>query len=122
MSNIKFNYLYRDGSNYTSWAEIVFGNPNDLSLLYVDKNLRSFFEQDGLFIASRIRIPEVFLYLKGSITEFDHCYHEFFSVESSDEIPTDSRTINTFLGQVKLEAKIGWRAFDPLTRYLLHHV
>jgi hypothetical protein len=24
MHNIKFNYLYRDGSNYKKWAEVVF--------------------------------------------------------------------------------------------------
>ena len=32
MVSIKFNYLYRDGSNYKSWGKVVFRNPEQLAL------------------------------------------------------------------------------------------
>ena len=84
MSNIKFNYLYRDGSNYKSWGEVVFANPKNLATNEVDKKLVNAFLPDKLFIASQISIPEKFLFLDGKLEKYDHCYHEFDCVEIWD--------------------------------------
>jgi len=61
MSNIKLHYLYRDGSNYKKWADIVFLNPDNLPAEVVTRGLREGFLEDGIFIAHQVRIPEVFL-------------------------------------------------------------
>lgn len=118
---IKFSYLYRDASNYKAWGEVVFDNADDLPLEEVETRLRKAFEVDGIFVAHQVHIPEIFLYADGSLTEADHCFHEFSRVEFSEEPPSDkdSRTIKAFVKQVELESLRGWEAFNPAERLLL---
>ena len=115
MDNVKFIYLYRDGGNYKKWAEVVFSNPDKLSVESITRALRRSFLQDGLFIARQIRLPEAFLFGRGEATSDDHCFHEFDHIEPSPELPNDSpaRSISAFLAEVENEAKRGWKAFDP---------
>lgn len=118
MNNIRFNYLYRDGANHKSWGEIVFANPDGLSLYEIEKRLINGFVSDAFFIADQISIPEKFLFLNGKFTNFDHCYHEFDSVEFCNEEPTDNlnRSITGFLENAELASQYGWKAFDILDR------
>jgi len=118
MNSIKFNYLYRDGSNYKSWGEVVFSNPKQLRLGEIEKRLIDAFMSDKLFIASQVSIPEKFLFLNGKFTQYDHCYHEFDSVEVCRESSSDSleRTIIDFLQDVEVVSKLGWKAIDILDR------
>ena len=120
MSNIKLHYLYRDGSNYKKWADIVFLNPDDLPAEIVTDGLREAFLEDGIFIAHQVRIPEVFLAADDQLTFDDHCFHEFASVESTSDAPNDlcQRSIRAFMEEVAREAKRGWCAFDPRDRLL----
>jgi hypothetical protein len=120
MRNIKFHYLYRDGSNYKKWADIVFLNPDNLPTGVVAKGLRKAFLENGIFIAHQVRIPEVFLAAEDQLTFDDHCFHEFASVENTSDTPNDPcrRSIREFMEEVAREAKRGWRAFDPRDRLL----
>ncbi len=115
MSNIKFSYLYRDAGNYKKWADIVFCNPDGLTLEAVTKTLKGAFMQDGLFVAHQVRVPEMFFFSRGNATSDDHCFHEFSAVEASLEDANDpcSRSISEFIAEVQREAKRGWGAFDP---------
>ena len=63
MNKIKFNYLYRDGSNYKSWGDVVFSNPEQLALNEIESKLVAAFLPDRLYIASQISIPEKFLFV-----------------------------------------------------------
>ncbi len=118
MNSIKFNYLYRDGSNYKSWGEVIFSNPENLTVNEIEEKLLRCFLPDKQFIASQISIPEKFLFANGDFTKDDHCYHEFDCVELCEEEPTDSleRTITNFLLEVETASKQGWKAFDILDR------
>ncbi|MBK9924326.1 MAG: hypothetical protein IPP66_03460 [Anaerolineales bacterium] len=118
MSNIKFVYLYRDGANYKSWGDIVFPNPDELSLEEIEDRLNAAFLVDRLFIAHQISIPEKFLFLDGKFTKVDHCYHEYDHVEFCKEKPTDNlnRSISYFLNDVELIAQQGWKEFYVLDR------
>ncbi|MBI5351274.1 MAG: hypothetical protein HZB50_01410 [Chloroflexi bacterium] len=118
MNNIKFNYLYRDGSNYKSRGETVFSNQENLTLNEIDKRLVYAFLPDKQFIASQISIPEKFLFENGEFTKSDHCFHEFDCVEICQENSTDvlDRSITDFLKDVELVSKHGWKAFDILDR------
>jgi hypothetical protein len=118
MDNIKFNYLYRDAGNYKKWAEVVFSNPDGLTLESMTAALRDAFLQDGLFVAHQIRLPETFLATEGNATSDDHCFHEFDAVEISLEVPNDShsRSISQFIAEVEREAERGWMVFDPHER------
>ena len=116
MNNIKFNYLYRDGSNFKSWGQVIFSNSENLAIKEVEAKLLNAFLPDKLFIASQISIPEKFLFANGKFTKHDHCYHEFDCVEICQEKPTDDleRSITDFLKAVESTSKHGWIAFDIL--------
>lgn len=118
MQKIKFTYLYRDSSNYKAWGEIIFSNLEKLSLEEIDLRLRKGFDTDGIFTANQVQVPEIFLFANGNITSDDHCFHEFYSVEVTEELPNDQlgRSIKVFVEQVELESKNGWRAFNPAER------
>ena len=118
MSSIKFYYLYRDGANYKSWGEVVFTNPDRLTLGEIRTRLITSFLPDRLFLAHQISITEKFLFLDGKFTNYDHCYHEFDNVEFCQEYPTDrlNRSITEFLKDVEAASKQGWKAFDILER------
>jgi len=118
MSNIKFVYLYRDGANYKSWGEVVFTNPDQLTLDEIENRLVDAFLQDKLFIAHQIFIPEKFLFVSGKSTKFDHCYHEFDAAEICEEKPTDNlnRSVTDFLKDVELTSQQDWKEFDVLDR------
>ena len=115
VSNVEFSYLYRDGGNYKKHGRVVFSNPDNISSESADKNLRQAFLEDGLFIASQVRIPEVFLHVEGGFSSDDHCYHEFDCLRLT-AIPVDDthrRSISEFLVEVTQEARRGWQVFDP---------
>src|SRR5271170_5555667 len=102
MHNIKFNYLYRDGSNYKKWAEVIFSNHDGLTEDTVARELQSAFLVDGLFVAHQVRIPEVFLWSEDQLDPDDHCFHEFAGVEPTTDFPNDAhgRSIREFLAEV----------------------
>ncbi len=116
--NIKFKYLYRDAGNYKSWGEVIFTNTEDFSLDQIEKRMKQAFEQEILFTADQINIDELYF---ETFNDDDHCYHEFYSVELTDEKGTDSlnRTIKKFIEQVEVESMHGWRVFDPKDRYIV---
>jgi hypothetical protein len=118
MKNIKFLYLYRDGGNYKSRAEVVFSNPAGRSPTSITEEIQGAFMQDGLFIAHQVRVPEAFPYLYEELTVDDHCFHEFDSVEITTDAPNDryGRAISEFLTEVTRESLAGWHAFDPYDR------
>ncbi len=118
MDNIRFCYLYRDGSNFKSWGEVLFSNPETLSVAEIEEKIIQAFLPDKLFIASQVSIPEKFLFANGKYTEYDHCYHEFDCLEICVDEPTDSanRSISEFLQDIEIARKQGWKAFDILER------
>jgi hypothetical protein len=118
MNNVRFSYLYRDGSNYKKWGEIVFSNPKGISDESVSKKLRKAFLSDGLFVAHQVRVPEVFLAAENQLTEDDHCFHEFDSVKITFDPPDDrhGRSIGDFVAEASHAAQRGWQAFDPRGR------
>jgi len=120
MSNVKLHYLYRDGSNYKKWAEVVFSNADDLHADVITRVLRDAFLEDGLFIAHQVRMPEVFLAAEDELTFDDHCFHEFASVEVTADAANDAcrRSIREFMEEAAREAERGWRAFNPQDRLL----
>lgn len=118
-SNIKFRYLYRDGSNFKRWGEIVFANPSKISSYQMARILRKEWGEGGLFVAHEIRIPEVFLYDRGTANADDHCFHELFDVQASHEPQTDEhgRTTDQFITEVRRKSGM-WEVFDPFERWL----
>ena len=119
-SFVKFNYLYRDAGNYKSWGEIIFSNPDDLNLEEIDRRLRLGFDQEILFVAHQINVPEVFLYAEQNLNDDDHCFHEYDSVEVIElcDSETDKRSIKQFLEQVDFASTSGWEVFNPMNKII----
>ena len=113
--NIEFQYLYRDGGNYKKHGRVVFSNPDQLAPELAGTALEKAFLTDGLFIASQIRLPDVFLYSDGGLSCDDHCYHEFSSIRATPDVANDedARSISEFLVEVIKAAERGWTLFDP---------
>lgn len=113
MNNIKFNYLYRDGGNFKSWGEVIFSNPEKMTVNEIEIELLNAFVPDNQFIASQIAIPEKFLFENGKFTNCDHCFHEheFDCVEICQENSVDDSefSISDFLKKVELVSKQGWK-------------
>lgn len=115
MDNIEFTYLYRDGGNYKKHGKVIFSNTGCQQAEFVSERLKRAFLEDGLFIASQIRLPETFLYAKGALSADDHCFHEFDAITLTNEVCNDPyrRSISDFIAEVEIEAAHGWRVFDP---------
>ncbi len=111
-SNIKLNYLYRDGSNCKKEGAVIFANPAMIAPAAVAYRLEKACDKGMHFIAGQVGIPEVFLF-GGDETLFiegvDHYYHELCGIEVTDEEPTDERPITRFLKEFAAVSQAGWQ-------------
>jgi hypothetical protein len=112
--DIKFVYLYRDGSNYKKWGEVVFASVGKPNMDELCEQVTGSLDGGELFIASQIRVPEVFLWRDTGIDVDDHCFHEFDKFELTAEKSTDQfgRTIQQFVHEIRLASQAGWRCFE----------
>ena len=97
--NTRFNYLYRDASNYKSWGSVVFRSGIDDIL---SARLSAALESTEFFIADQIRIPEVFL-PDWPLEQDDHCWHAYSDTELTGDAADDphGRTIEEFVVEVE---------------------
>lgn len=95
INNIKFNYLYRDAGNYKEFGETIFTNQESKSLQEIELAIRKNLIEGEFFIPEKWNILR--LTFDSYSPELDHDYHEFESVEVTDENPTESIDITTFL-------------------------
>ena len=98
MPNIRLNYRYRDYANYKNHGEIVFTNPDMFSLEQIDATLRTHLLDDEYFYASRWGVKD--LHFEKYDDELDHPYHEYTSVELTEEIATEDITMTELLEKV----------------------
>ncbi|MEO7211667.1 hypothetical protein [Mucilaginibacter sp.] len=83
MPNIKFNYLYRDAGNYKNYGSVVFANPDNISLLDLEIFIRANLIEEQWFYNHLWHVPD--LHFGTWDNELDHTYHEFESIEYTDE-------------------------------------
>ena len=112
--NTRFNYSYRDASNYKAWGSVVFRSGIDGAL---SARLSTTLESAEFFIADQIRLPEVFL-ADWPLDLDDHCWHAFSDTELTNDAPDDAhdRTIEEFVKEVERASREGWKVFDPMRR------
>lgn len=93
--NIELTYLYRDAGNYKLFEEIIFENPDNLSLKLIDKTIRTNLIDNEFFIPEKwgLKKPAFLTY----ISDLDHDWCEYLHVNSSNETPTSKLTILEFL-------------------------
>ncbi|HEY4323170.1 MAG TPA: hypothetical protein VGN20_04270 [Mucilaginibacter sp.] len=98
MPNIKFNYLYRDGSNYKRFDYVIFANPDNMALSGFEALIESKLIDETYFYADEWKLPEIFT--NPVDFRFDPTWHEFESIEFTDEPPS------TLLNLVELKKSI----------------
>lgn len=112
--NARFEYLYRDASNFKKWGSVVFGGAlsDDLRA-----RIRRALHDEEWFIADQVGVPEL-LFDDYPLNQDDHCWHEFSVLVDTDEVPNDTRhrSIEDFVREVEQARADGWREFDPIRR------
>jgi hypothetical protein len=115
--NIRFDYLYRDASNYSKSGSVVFADPDHLAshLSEQENRLRRSLMVDNTFSAHQVRLPELFLYAAGAASSDDHCSHEFLGLEATTDQPDDplKRRFSQFVDEIEEASRNGWLGFDP---------
>ena len=97
-SNIKFNYLYRDGGNYKVWGSEILSNPDSISLIEVEARIREFLIDGEFFDPKYWKVKR--LKHDDWVPELDHTWNEFESIEITDEDPTVDFSITEFLERI----------------------
>lgn len=96
-SNIKFKYLYRDAGNYKIFDSVIFTNRTGMTIGPIELIVRSNLIDGEYFTPEKWKIPR--LRFEGYSPELDHDFHEFESVEETNENSNDE-DISDFLGRI----------------------
>lgn len=109
-NNIRFVYMYRDASNYKQHGEVILPNETQRTVEEVDTQIRSLLSDGLFFIARQVQVDERFFAV---VSEDDHPWHEFVSVEATtdptfDPVPKEKRDISTFLKELDQAHRSGW--------------
>ena len=97
MENIKVNYLYRDFSNYKNYGSQVYANINSISIEHIKDEVAAHLIDGEYFNAGVWGLPNLFF---KDMNEDDHEWHEFISVEFTEEKPI-AIDIVTLLDRIK---------------------
>jgi hypothetical protein len=103
--NIEFHYLYRDLGNFKNFGSLVFANSSHLAIDEIRRRIERATDCDRTFVASRLKMPELFFRDFPFNPELDHGFHEFFDTLET-ELPSNdpaNRDIRDLL--VELEAQ-----------------
>ncbi len=103
MPNIKLHYLYRDGSNYKNFSSIVFANPNNLPVEFIELLVKSKLIDSTWFYASQWHLPDLHFNIWDD--DIDHTFHEFEMMEYTEEPPNTLLTLAEF---IQLVEKTNW--------------
>lgn len=97
-SNIKFNYLYRDGGNYKVWGNEILSNPDSLPLAEVEEKIRKYLIDGEFFDPKYWKVKR--LKHDDWVPELDHTWNEFESIEVTNDKPTVDYSITEFLDRI----------------------
>lgn len=95
-NNIQFNYIYRDAGNYKVFGYVVFANPQELSLEFIENKLRASLIDSEFFSPNDWKLP--CLKFGDWVPDLDHSWSEYESVEYTSEPPSQEKSVNEFLG------------------------
>lgn len=101
--NIKFSYLYKDGSNYKQYHQIVFASSGQSTLGEIQTILRSNLIDECWFIAKDWHLPDMHFKEYLWDTKVDHEWHEFDYVEETTDAKTVKPSIEAFIKLINKE-------------------
>ncbi|MDB5062046.1 MAG: hypothetical protein JWP67_1889 [Mucilaginibacter sp.] len=95
MQNIKISYLYRDGANYKNQSSVIFTNPTNVDLSEVETLIHSKLIDDTWFYVDQWKLPD--LHFGKWDNEIDHTWHEFESIEHSEDTANSQYSLLEFI-------------------------
>ena len=98
--NIKFSYLYRDASNYKQFNEVVFSNSNEIPLEKIDLFIRANLISGFWLMPKDWNLPDLHFKEYQWDDNLDHGWHEFESVQITEEMAHQGRSIEEFLRKI----------------------
>jgi hypothetical protein len=104
MPNIQFTYLYRDAGNHKNYNSSVFANPYNVDIQDLEALIKSKLIEGAWFYVNEWKLPD--LHFTCWDEEIDHAWHEFESLEYTDNPPTQSTSISQFKHLIE---KTNWR-------------
>jgi hypothetical protein len=99
MPNIQFNYLYRDAGNYKKYDSVIFANPDNIELSELETLIRSKLIDHEWFYVDQWKVPD--LHFGTWDNELDHTFHEFESIEYTEEAANTEIALAEFMGLIK---------------------
>jgi hypothetical protein len=103
MTNIKFNYLYRDAGNHKVWGSEVFLNSGSLSLNVIDESIKHSLIDGQFFNPKYWKVKR--LDFGDWDAEIDHAWNEFESIEITNDEPTIGYSVTEFLEIISMAPK-----------------
>lgn len=97
--NIKFSYLYRDAGNYKIFSEVIFANPNSLSIQDMEHLIRSKLIDGEWFYAKDWGLSN--LHFEDWDEDIDHGFHEFENLSPTEESVNAPLSFDHFYELVK---------------------
>jgi hypothetical protein len=94
MTNIKFNYLYRDFGNYKQHGNVIFANHSNLLIEDIHDDITKNLIDGEYFSADKWSLPSCFF---KTFTSDDHEWHEFQNLKFTDELATSAIDIHDFI-------------------------
>jgi hypothetical protein len=102
MPNIKFSYLYRDAANYKNYGEVIFANPDEISIDELDRLIKLKLVDGQWFYAKKWKIPD--LHFEKWNEDLDHGFHEFESLSLTNQEINASFPLSHFCELVRESA------------------
>jgi hypothetical protein len=118
ITNIQFDYLYRDAANYKKHGYVVFLNLHHLTVEQVEKKVKKAVIDYEYFIANEVNVPELHF---DNYSEDDHDFHEIgsFSITTDEVTDPEKRSIETFIRNLS-KSSIQYRNRHLLMRTKKH--
>lgn len=99
MPNIKFSYLYRDAGNYKIYGEVIFSNPECLSIEELQQLIISKLIDKQWFYAKDWNLPNLHFYKLDE--DMDHGFHEFEGLSYTEQEFNASFSLSHFCRLIK---------------------
>ena len=87
--------MYRDAANYKNHGEAIFANPDNVTVEEALAIIKPTLFDGEWFYVNEWGLKD--LHFEKWDNETDHTWHEFVSLQPSDEPVTDARTFKQFL-------------------------
>ncbi|MBD1364723.1 hypothetical protein IDJ77_12960 [Mucilaginibacter sp. ZT4R22] len=106
MPNVKFSYRYRDAGNYKNHSWVIFADPDNVELSALEELIQSKIIDSTYFYVDQWQLPD--LHFSTWNNQLDHTWHEFESIEYTNEAPNAKFNLTGFMAIIKKVKPFTW--------------